>query len=194
MTYLPPPDESRLPTPPPPSQPSMHAPGTGESEPRRPDRPRWRRPAIIGAGAVAALGLFLALRGGDDEVTIHVGMTLADLDGVEGTNGDCYGTGGYDDFGPGMDVVIRDGSGDVIGTGRTVNLDAAPQYFREELGEDLALEDRAGGLCLVVADVETKSSEFYEVSVGRRGSVTYTSDELADKGYETMLSLGSFDD
>jgi hypothetical protein len=149
---------------------------------------------MIGGAVVAVLALFLVPRGGEDKVTIHVGMTLADLDGVEGTNGDCYGTGGYDDFGPGMDVVIRDGSGDVIGTGRTVNLDAARQYFREELGEDLDLEDRAGGLCLVVADVESKSSEFYEVSVGRRGSVTYTSDELADNDYETMLSLGSFDD
>ena len=95
---------------------------------------------MIGGAAIAVLGLFVVLRGGDDKVTIHVGMTLADLDGVEGTNGDCYGTGGYDDFGPGMDVVIRDGSGDVIGTGRTVNLDGAPQYFREELGEDLNLD------------------------------------------------------
>jgi hypothetical protein len=145
----------------------------------------------IGAGALAAvIGLVLATRSGDEPITIHAGMTLTDIEGVEGTLGDCYGTGGYDDFGSGMDVVVRDGEGDVIGTGSTVGLDAAPEYFQDAALDDLDLTDEARGMCLVVADVETKPSEFYEVSIGRRGSLTYTSDELEEAKFEVMTSLG----
>jgi hypothetical protein len=38
---------------------------------------------------------------------------------VTGTFDDCSGTGGYDDFGPGMNVTVRDQDGSIVGSGST---------------------------------------------------------------------------
>ncbi len=95
-----------------------------------------------------------------------------------------------------MDVTIRDQDGKIIGSGNTTN--ACRDRLAELLvavGESDSAEDASdsldtlnGSICPVVFDVEADDADFYEVSVGGRGEVTFTRDELADKDWTVVCS------
>lgn len=87
----------------------------------------------------------------------------------------CYGRGGYRDIKGGLEVVVRDGEGSVIGKGRLMD------------GE----VDGAAQMCsfsFEIADIPT--SDFYELSVGRRGDSVYTFDEMKSLDWRIDLYLG----
>ncbi len=151
------------------------APAVDETPPastsrRLPGRTMWW---LIGGGALAivvAIVVTLSLVGGGRDLTVK--FALIDLDGVSCAGG----TGGYNDVGPGMSVVVRNNDGQVIGTGSLGD--------NGEKIESVACEWTA-----LVEDVPS-GEDYYAVTVGRRGEQVYTGDELEEQNWEISLSLG----
>ncbi len=86
---------------------------------------------------------------------------------------ECVGHGGYDDFQPGMPVVVKDQSGSIIGSAETV-------FLRVSATKD----------CVMSFDVPAVPDEpFYSVEVGHRGTVTYSAADMAGKGWRLELAL-----
>lgn len=105
-------------------------------------------------------------------------FTLYDSDGywdweVFQTRG-CSGTGGYGDIVEGLGVVVRDSQGEIIANG--------------DLGKGKPLTATFCEFSFEVTDIP--ESDFYEVSVGRRGSVVYRRSELEDDDWHLSLVLG----
>lgn len=114
-------------------------------------------------------------------------FTLIDAD-VAGTWNACAGTNGYDDFGPGMNVTVRDGEGKIVGVGNT---EALTEADRTGIwADDVEFSEGSTVSCVVKFTVEVKPSEFYSVEVGSRGELTYSADELEASGWHVELSLG----
>jgi hypothetical protein len=88
-------------------------------------------------------------------------------------NGDCSGTGGYDDVQEGLQVTVADEAGTVIGTG----------YL-------LAGEQTSGGCMLRFKIDGIRPAKFYKVTVGRRGEISYSHAEMEAQGWFVELTLG----
>ena len=118
----------------------------------------------------------------DDEIVIVVAerptrtltgtFTLIDS-GVVGDSTYCFGTGGYDDVRGGMKVTVRDGSGTIIATGDTDD-------GRTESSVICVLEFSLSDVPIV---------DFYEIEVGRRGSISYSYDELDEVDFDVAFTL-----
>ena len=109
--------------------------------------------------------------------TITGNMTLIDS-GNDRSGTICSGTGGYSDFGPGMNVVVKNEKGEIIGTSVT-EPGPVPSEF-------------AVVTCTVSFSVEElPRAKFYEIEVGRRGALTYSYEELEGMDWHLELSLGS---
>ena len=113
-------------------------------------------------------------------------FTLIDS-GVRGEWDACYGTKGYDDFGPGMTVTIRDGDGSIVGVGSTESLTEDDRIGM--WADDVEFSEGAKVSCVVKFSVEVKLAEFYAVEVGSRGDISYSMDELETSGWHVELSL-----
>jgi len=87
----------------------------------------------------------------------------------------CVGVGGYEDMHDGAEVVVKDGAGVIIGTGRLVFDPAA---------------DQRGNICIWTFSVPTKTSDFYSVSIGRRDALNYSAAEMQALGWDLRLTLG----
>ncbi len=87
----------------------------------------------------------------------------------------CYGLGGYADIREGADVIVKDGSGKIIAKSKLVD---------DKAGSSA----RGCAYTFEVADVP--SADFYAVSVGRRGELTYSKSEMAAQGWKVSFSLG----
>ena len=136
--------------------------------------------------AVALLGLAACGGGGGQELSGT--FTLIDSD-IAGDWQSCSGTGGYDDFGPGMDVTVRDGENEIIATGTTENLSST-----EDADSEWASGD-ASYFCTVKFSIDSlPRAEFYSIEVGHRGDLSYSRDELAEADWNVELSLGSVED
>lgn len=105
---------------------------------------------------------------------------------------DCYGTGGYVDFGAGMDVTVRDSENTIIAVART-------RHLTEDDGDDgdawmsdvKAFAVNALDACAVVFEIpDLPASDFYTVTVGSRGDLAYSADELEATGWTIDLTLG----
>ena len=153
----------------------------------------------------------MLLSGGDDKRTLRGIFVLEDSDGVVGRWDSCRGEGGYDDFGAGMNVRVRDGDGAVVGSGSTRSMSQAVladaayvdavqgaggaegvevsaedvEDYREVLEELVRL-----GYCAVYFDVEIDDTDFYAVEIGRRGEMVFSRDELAASDWTVSLYLG----
>lgn len=89
----------------------------------------------------------------------------------------CEGTGGYTDIQAGLDVVVRDQGGDIIGTG-------ALEY--EPPAENQSLR-----VCVFTFTVEdVPAASFYEIEVGDRGSLSYSAAELDVLDWSVAFTLG----
>lgn len=180
------------------------APGAAPSAPIRRGRPKVLL-AAVGAVALVAVGatVFVATKIlGSSEPTVPgpdalgVSFTLMTFDSdIVGDLGDCSGTGGYDDFGPGMDIRILNQDNKLIGSGSTRSLDdlavTDPEYFEQLKDEEFDPNGDALIMCQVAALVPVSGgAEFYRVEVGRRGETSYTRDDLEEAGWELDLSLG----
>jgi hypothetical protein len=171
-----------------------------------------RKVLILSSAAVAVIVAVCAvvlLGRGDEQLRVRGVFILKDSENVVGGWDRCRGDGGYDDFGPGMNVTIRDGAGRIIGAGNTEamrplppDLEAqiddpdttiAPEYMESE-DEVLMMAMLAkiydGTQCFVYFEVDVEEADFYSVEVGSRGDLTYSAEELADRDYWIELSLG----
>jgi hypothetical protein len=142
--------------------------------------------------AVLAIGC-----GGGDEKSVQGVMALFDPDNWAGSWNSCSGTGGYDDFGPGMNVTVRDGSGNIVGSGRTESFSSddlpaedALDYYMTELQGSASFAKNSGFTCAIKFDVPIESANFYEIEVGKRGGLSYSDSELEENGYWIELVLG----
>ena len=146
--------------------------------------------------AVLAIGC-----GGGDDKSVQGVMVLADEDNVFGSWDECIGRGGYDDFGPGMNVTVRDGSGNIVGSGGSEWFSEDDLPPRDADGDDRTelqkaaaaakLSGEAGRACSVKFDVPIESADFYEIEVGKRGALSYSASELEENGYWVALTLGN---
>lgn len=166
---------------------AMPGPGVAEGEAaahtgRRLGRHRWWW--LIGAAIVLLLVVFVRWIGGNDAAMLTGEFALVDSEGFTGSTGSCRGAGGYSDFGPGMDVTIRNGDGAIVATASTEAL----QSDAEEVLSELLYGDDA---CVVVWEAEVPDDEaFYEIEIGRRGSLSYSHAELTENDWHVTTSLG----
>jgi hypothetical protein len=117
-------------------------------------------------------------------------FTLTDS-AVNGSYTTCYGTGGYDDFGPGVNVTVRDQDGSIVGSSSTRNLARGDDNLRPEMDEVVNLAIQYPDVsCTVLFEVEVNPAEFYEIEVGSRGGLSYSADELDSRDWWVELSLG----
>lgn len=150
-----------------------------------------------GITSTLVLSLLMVGCGGDSPQTLTGSFTLF-ADDIDGDWETCSGTGGYSDFGAGMNVTIRDGDGSIIATSSTRHLTTGDEADEDVEDEDrTALHDAArwakvseGLTCVVWFDTEVDDAEFYAVQVGRRGELTYSADELAEDGWNVEMTLG----
>lgn len=91
----------------------------------------------------------------------------------------CFGRGGFDDMRGGANVVVRDGNGNVIGTGAL---------------ESGVLVDTVSGIsnyCEFGFSVElARTADFYTVEVAGRGGPVYSHADMEENGWEVNLTLG----
>jgi hypothetical protein len=104
-------------------------------------------------------------------------MTLVDSD-LDGSDENCYGTGGYSDIKAGMPVTIKDGSGAIIATGDTGS------------GSKPTGSEHSSVQCTFSFSVgNIPKADFYQVQVGRRGGLNFSFAEIQEKNWEIALSL-----
>jgi hypothetical protein len=89
----------------------------------------------------------------------------------------CSGTGGYDDVRDGLQVVVRDGEGTIIGRG--------------ELVTDRAASTASPNGCTFDFTVDSLPEvDFYNVEIGDRGELTYSFADLEEAGWRVESELG----
>lgn len=149
-------------------------------------QPWWRRrPLLLAGGVVAALILVtvgvLALSGPGSK-DLRVTFSLYDFTGTSSCDG---GTGGYNDIGPGTDVVIKNNGGKVVGTAQLG--DGPSSKLPPATGEDFT----PGG-CIWSTTVKgvPAGDDFYTVTVGSRGTQTYSRSDLDKDKWSLDLTLG----
>jgi hypothetical protein len=84
----------------------------------------------------------------------------------------CVALGGFDDIATGAQITVRDESGTIIGVG-----ELEPIYLVDQ--------DR----CVFTFTVDVPSATFYTVEMGRRGSISYSRDELDEANWQLYLSI-----
>ena len=100
-------------------------------------------------------------------------------EGMLSPRDDCSGQGGYDDITAGAQVVVKDGDGNVIGTGRL------------EAGR--ATEAIAGTMWFCTFDFSLEvpaDMPFYVIEVSHRGELTYSLAEMEEQDWMLSLTLG----
>lgn len=157
-------------------------------------------PAGIAAAAVLVVLLAVVVTGDEDGQTLTGEFTLTDTESVSGTAESCRGTGGYSDVGPGMNVTVRNGSGEIIASGNTESLDAEEHFGTEaeedsEEGEESTSPQELAETmfevlgCTVVFEIDIPKSEFYAIAVGRRGELSYSREELEELNWNVSLTV-----
>jgi hypothetical protein len=173
--------------------------GPGDAD----SRPRLARPWLAVCGLVALVGVLataaLVARqpAAEDTITIRGNFELVDS-GVSGEIDDCHGTDGFSDFGPGMNVTVKDSAGAIIGTASTRNagIEVLSEYIHaaDPVGGDqsvASLREYGDVTCVVIFDVEVEPSDFYAIEVGSRGELTYSAEELEAADHAVALTLGT---
>lgn len=86
----------------------------------------------------------------------------------------CIGSGGFDDLGGRMEVVVSDGAGNTLAVG--------------EAGSGIYQPSR--NACVFQFSVDVPRAEFYAIRVGQREGPTYTFEDLEADNWEVALSIG----
>lgn len=90
----------------------------------------------------------------------------------------CSGSGGYSDFGNGMNVTVRDGTGSIIASTSTVD------------AQWVSIDGVGGLWCRTSFETTAEIVDFYAIPVGRRGELSCSFDELKDRDHHVELTLG----
>jgi len=169
---------------------------------------RSKTPVLLALGGLVAV-LVLAGAGwllfkpaseptvaGPDAIGLEFSLISFDAEDFYGTNGDCSGSGGYRDFGEGMDITVTNQDGKIIGSGNTRGLDdlsaMEPEFYETlgSIGDDFDLDADSSVGCVVGALVPiSESAEFYDVEVGKRGSTSYSQKDMEEQDWMLSLSL-----
>src|SRR5690606_19505487 len=101
---------------------------------------------------------------------------------IVGTSADCRGKNEFADFAPGMVVTVDDGTGKVLATGKTRNVDA---------GDDAASAagSSPGVQCVLAFEVGVGDAREYRVTIGTRGTQTYSRADLDADGWKVVFNL-----
>ncbi|MFN5954905.1 MAG: hypothetical protein ACK47Y_15160 [Dolichospermum sp.] len=109
-----------------------------------------------------------------DTLTGHLELISSGM-GVN-NRGECYGQNGFNDIMGQIPVIIKNESGTVIAVGKT------------ETGKQP--EEHSAVRCIFNFRVENiPKSLFYSVEIGRRGSETFSRQQLEDQGWDLRLRL-----
>ncbi|MFJ9089534.1 hypothetical protein ACIRL3_44690 [Streptomyces sp. NPDC102384] len=168
MTTELPPQPSELPA-------ATSLPPMPAAPPSRPRRPigTFVAGVAIGAGLMGGTWAITANTGPAEPSTFTLKGEFTLLEEAVSIDGDCAGTGGYDDIREGASVTVYGAKGDVVATG--------------SLGDS---KSASYGTCtykIAVGDVP-KGEKFYKVEVSHRGTLQLTAKE-AENG-ELASSLG----
>jgi|SRR5829696_8151102 len=111
-------------------------------------------------------------------------LVLDQASPVERGGGECRGTGGYTDLRSGVEVTVSDPAGKVLGTS---SLQARPAAT-DAAGDMPLAERRRCAWSFGFRDLPDQPS--YEITIGERGAVSYTREELEAAGWTVRVSLG----
>ena len=131
---------------------------------------------VLGIIGVALGGWALVGKVTKSDHTITGTLALVDTDSQGGLDeGDlCSGSGGYDDIGPGADVKVTDGKGELIGS------------------SNLGVGKYNGFACSFEFTVESvRDADFYSVEVSHRGGLSFSKAEIEANDWTVGASLGS---
>lgn len=137
----------------------------------RANRGWWLLPVFVVLGACGGSGSpsDTAAR------TLTGAFELENGEATDRSGGDCKGTGGYSDMKSGVEVIVKDAAGVIIGQTRLA-ADSAFLY---------------GNGCRYTFEVPALPvSGFYTVTVGKRGDQTYSEADLEAMGWAVSLHLG----
>jgi hypothetical protein len=95
---------------------------------------------------------------------------------IGGRSENCYGTGGYSDIEGGMDVTVRDKSGSILASTST--------SIGTSDDDDFLFS------CEFKFTLEVPSSDFYSITIGRRGELNYSLSEMKEMSWNVSLFLG----
>lgn len=108
--------------------------------------------------------------------TLTGSFTLIDTE-ISRTSEGCTGTGGYTDVREGLQVVVKNEKNEILALG--------------QLGRDNYTGEYPQVACefpFVIKDIPR--ADFYEIEVGKRGSLKYSVDDLRKAGWVVEFSLG----
>lgn len=158
--------------------------------------------ALVLVATTLTAGWWLTHRRGDHELRgVYI---LFDEDGeIDGSIGDCSGTGGYSDFSSGSDVKVRDADGKIVGSTSLEDPGDLDELYERIAEADASFPDveevadaiggAEGYVCPLVFTVTVPDSDLYELDIGtgRRGTQTYTRDTLDEQDWLVSISLGT---
>jgi hypothetical protein len=111
-----------------------------------------------------------------EKPTLTGSFTLIDSD-VSRTPAGCSGTGGYSDVKAGMQVVVKNEKSEILAVGELGDDDYTGEYGQVACKFPISIKD-------------IPKASFYEIEVGRRGSLKYSFDELRNAKWSVKFSLG----
>jgi len=133
---------------------------------------------------------------------------------ITGSWDECEGTGGYSDFGAGMNISLTDREGDIVGTGSVENItearlteivemdriatDAGNVLIGIDATDRTAAEDELrsllklteGTTCMLYFSAEVEESDYYSVELASRGALDYSMQEMTESAWILSISLG----
>ena len=109
--------------------------------------------------------------------TIKGTFELIDTGISRDSPGECRGTGGFSDVNQNMQVVVLDGNRNTIATGNLEPDNYSGEYSNVKCVFPFKIEN------VPIAD-------FYEIEVGRRGSLKYSLEDMRSNKWTLMFSLG----
>ena len=114
----------------------------------------------------------------------EIDRPLVEANGLYLSGPTCHGADGYSDFGPGMPVTVKNETGEIIGASTTTEAPGNPGGASAAAPDPLSCE-----VAFTVSDVP--AAKFYVISIGHRGDVTESFQQLQAAQWHLSLTLGS---
>lgn len=113
------------------------------------------------------------------------GVQIRFPNAIAGEDDSCRAREGFDDVRPGVNLVVRDPRGDIVGT---TTLGAGKVVRPPE--DEVEHWSDAVPWCVFGFSVQVPPNlGFYTVDAGRRGQVTFSQEDLEETGWYAVLSL-----